>query len=505
MKTMPAFTRKTGLILMALLLSTIPITSSPWAAKLTARSTVSPLAMVPLGLLLIVWLLPALLGRGEVPSFIAPLFFFVAVAALSSALSLFYEIYPSLLHLPKERVVRGMITLIIGMGFYLVTTLFFDSEEELRKGLRWVYLGGVLTLLWASVQAYFVLRVGHFPREFQEIHRIFSIHDLPRDRVSGLAYEPSWLGDQLVILYLPLWMASVLRRTSVFGRGQRWISVELGLLIWGGAVFFLTKSRVSMLSLFVVIGFLVLVTGWKWAGGIGRWVLRKGQPSPSKIKITQGLVWIAMLAFFLLAVFGTLWFASRLDWRLESLFKLDHLADAFGSDTPFFSVAEQLAYAERVVYWDVGLRTFADYPVLGVGVGNVGLLFRKNTPAFGYRLVEMIRILTSVQKVPNAKSLWVRLLAETGGIGFLLFVTWLVILGIGAWRLGQRRKGVMGMLGIAASLALVAQIIEGFSLDTFALPHLWVMLGFVSAAVWIDGRRSPYRAARVDASSDSHS
>ena len=100
------------------------------------------------------------------------------------------------------------------------------------------------------------------------------------------------------------------------------------------------------------------------------------------------------------------------------------------------------------------------------------------------------------EEVPPADSLLVHinddkadfLLAETGGIGFLLFVTWLALLAVGARRMWKSRKGVMGMLGFAGSLTLVAQIVEGFSLDTFALPHLWTMLGLISAALWIDGR-----------------
>jgi hypothetical protein len=37
------------------------------------------------------------------------------------------------------------------------------------------------------------------------------------------------------------------------------------------------------------------------------------------------------------------------------------------------------------------------------------------------------------------------------------------------------------MIGLAGLLSLVAQVFEGFSLDTFALPHLWIMLGLVTA------------------------
>ncbi len=39
------------------------------------------------------------------------------------------------------------------------------------------------------------------------------------------------------------------------------------------------------------------------------------------------------------------------------------------------------------------------------------------------------------------------------------------------------------MIGMAGFLSLLALLFEGFSLDTFALPHLWVMLGLVTAVL----------------------
>jgi hypothetical protein len=36
-------------------------------------------------------------------------------------------------------------------------------------------------------------------------------------------------------------------------------------------------------------------------------------------------------------------------------------------------------------------------------------------------------------------------------------------------------------------LALIAQIFEGFSLDTFALPQLWIILGIFSAVTMMEG------------------
>jgi O-antigen ligase len=81
----------------------------------------------------------------------------------------------------------------------------------------------------------------------------------------------------------------------------------------------------------------------------------------------------------------------------------------------------------------------------------------------------------------NPKSLWLRLLAETGILGFLAFILWLIVLAFVAISFNRRKRGLPSVLGLASGLALIALIFEGFSLDTFALPQLWIILGLLTA------------------------
>jgi len=39
------------------------------------------------------------------------------------------------------------------------------------------------------------------------------------------------------------------------------------------------------------------------------------------------------------------------------------------------------------------------------------------------------------------------------------------------------------VLGLAGCLAVGALLLEGFSLDTFALPQMWIILGFLSSGI----------------------
>ncbi len=84
--------------------------------------------------------------------------------------------------------------------------------------------------------------------------------------------------------------------------------------------------------------------------------------------------------------------------------------------------------------------------------------------------------------LPNIKSLWVRLLAETGAVGFALFLCWGYVLWRSAQFLRAQRDPLLKMVGLAGCFTLIGFLIEGFSLDTFALPYYWLSFGLLTAA-----------------------
>jgi hypothetical protein len=90
--------------------------------------------------------------------------------------------------------------------------------------------------------------------------------------------------------------------------------------------------------------------------------------------------------------------------------------------------------------------------------------------------------------LPNTKSLWSRLAAETGLMGLGIFLTWMVIQYATARTLTKAKGRKFRALGWFGQFVLVALLIEGFSVDTFALPYFWLALGFVTAAftVWVN-------------------
>ena len=94
--------------------------------------------------------------------------------------------------------------------------------------------------------------------------------------------------------------------------------------------------------------------------------------------------------------------------------------------------------------------------------------------------------------IPNIKSLWVRLLAETGIVGAAFFAAWYSSLWQSARFVFASTDRFLRAAGLFGMFVLVGILIEGFSVDTFALPYYWVSFGLLTAAsqcAWASARK----------------
>jgi O-antigen ligase len=280
---------------------------------------------------------------------------------------------------------------------------------------------------------------------------------------------------------------------SVFFKRRFFIVPETIMFVWGMGILFLSGSRISLLSVLAVLAAVALYGSFRIAGWAARLMVRDradqgvGVASKRRSRVRLGL-WIASLVLIAGGLYSAVLVASKIDTRLARVFNTDYRTLLAGGNGGVYRLANALAYAERVMYWTTAYRAFSLHPVLGVGLGNTGFLFRETLPAFGYSLPEMIRIVNGSPEFPNAKNLWFRLMGETGILGFLTFVSWLVVLAVGARTAMAKREPIAAVLGLAGLLALGALVTEGFSLDTFALPQLWIVLGLLTAAIGLPDR-----------------
>jgi O-antigen ligase len=494
-------------ILWMVLLISIPITSSPFVASFSGGETpVSPLALFPLVAIVVLYLLPELILGKKLPQLFWPLVGFVLISLISAIASVRLQIYPFKGIDQGARLIRALLTLGIGISFYTIAAWLPADKQRLVHSIRALYLGLVLMLIWSSVQAVIVLDGSdRMPLVVTRIHHLFSVRDPLPNRVTGMAFEPSWLGDQLVVLYLPFLLSSVVHGWSVFPRTNRWVTFEFFLLIWAVFILFLTQSRISFLTVLLLMVAGYFVFGYKIIKRVA-WSSERPLERPGYQSLLISLLVIVLLLSLLIGgIIGLGRVLSDLDPRLDNLFSVHRRVSEFAYFHPneaIFEAAGELAFAERLTYWAVGFRTFAANPILGVGPGNTGFFFEENLPAYSQELVEIQNVIRDQDfGFPNPKNLWIRLLSESGILGFSFYWVWYVLLtSLSVW-LTQSLKSYGSVFGLAGLLILGAQAIEGFSIDTYALPHFWIAVGILTASGSQCGhfkQKAPVRASLAE-------
>jgi hypothetical protein len=194
-----------------------------------------------------------------------------------------------------------------------------------------------------------------------------------------------------------------------------------------------------------------------------------------------------LIVFFAIIVVGALavfiLYASRQDARFQLIIDqvtTGQLFDISLSETSIILLARRLAFYERTIFWFGGWNIFADYP-FGVGLGNAGFYLVDRMNSLGYGSVEIRNILYQSTSLMNTKSLWFRLLSETGIVGFSLYITWFFMLWRSAGLIQKSQDKLMQILGLAGKLLLLASFVDGFSVDSFAIPYQWVGASLISA------------------------
>ena len=458
----------------------MPITSMPFVAKLVSTgTTVASPAGLFLMALIITWFIPNLLRGRSLPEQVNPLVVFAMVAIGITIVWVFFTEPPYKANDPLKQSMEAVVTLGIGLAFYFLTTLWLTDIKKLELTIRLINWSGIIILAWAAVQAISWFVFHRYPDWVRYIHEMYSVGPLFRQRVSGFALEPSWFAHQLNMLYLPLWLALSINRVSAHRLRIFHLTLE-NLLLAGGVIgLFLSYSRVGLAAFLMMIGYILI--------RINLYLIRRIQNgfltprykmfyrfNPKVVSTGLGL---AFIAGYIVVIAGLAIILSRIDPRMARLFDFN-----LNHPDGILYYANDLTFASRLVYWQAGWNVFNQYPWFGVGLGKVGFYMPQNLSTFAWRLVEVRDLVFRSTSPLNIKSLWVRLLAETGIAGFSLFVSWL-------WGLWQTSKLVemtnqplLKSISWAGKFVIIGLILEGFSVDTFALPYFWVSLGILTAS-----------------------
>jgi O-antigen ligase len=460
----------------ALFLLTLPVTSFPFFPPGLGGSTlVRPLALYPLVILLVIAVLPRLFTR-SVPRTLLPFLAFALVALAGTLLSFLQGIDPVIGVAVTDRVIRNLVTLALGGAFYLTVVLIPETPEDLRFTLRWLYAGFAIALLWGSLQVVYILKFH--PAYFdllKQLQRFISIRRLFPTRVSGMTYEPNWFAEQIAFLLMPWLFTAVFSGYSVFCWRWRWVTGELLMLVWAAGVLLFTYSRAGLALLAVQLLLILLFRP-----------RRQSTSAPDAASQTRTVRWksigkrVFQAGVGLVILLGVVFFAGSRNNYFSRLWNYWTDEESTGA------YLQYIAFDQRFTYWETAYSIYDDHPLMGVGLGNYTFFFdeyladRPLTPTpelFTALVPEPGR-----SQLTTVKSIFPRLLAETGLLGLATFLAFLVAL-LGCtlylWRSPDTEAQFWGRAGL---LGLTVFLVVSFSYDSFSLPNMWVVFGLITAA-----------------------
>lgn len=469
-------------ILWGSLLVFLPFTSFPLVARLFRGSMVAPLSAIPLAILFFTFLLPRIFKPKAIPSQVVPVFLFFLIALFSTALASFRFLPSYRNDNPLMNNLESFTTLGVGIIFYMTTYLMIIDEDSLEFSISCINIGGAIIIVASILQFVSWKLLQGYPDFLQSLQGFVSSSARLFDRrVNAFAYEPSWLAHQLNILYLPIWLGLVLKGRSVYRfRLLKKLSFEFFLLIGGIFSLFASLSRIGWLTAIALIGFLIV----RKADELKMRLFHKLFLLKTKEALLRKLL---INSFFWLVIVSIILCFSYLVLKLLTVVEPTRMANFFNlmqlREQGILTWASRLELAERFIYWQTAFITFLSFPLLGVGLGNSGFYFLKNLPSFGYALPEILDYVLINTSVANPKNLWIRILAETGIVGFACFFIWIYYHVKMAISLdAEPKKKLTSFVGLFGILFAISFVLEGFSIDSFGLPYYWIGFGLVMGA-----------------------
>ena len=447
----------------------LPVTSFRYYPLLGNDTSVRPLALYPLALLMPVLLIQFLRGKLSIPrvSSLAPLTGFVLFALAASCFGMWLDPLPLRGQEYFGRVIRAWATVAIGLSFFISAMWMDRGEEDLRFSFKWLMAGLAMNMAWSCVQLLALYTPLLEKETVSHWQLAFSMRELPIvRRVSGMAFEPAWLAGQIVTIYFPWLLAAVLTRVHV----TRWKWLEIVMLGLTGLLLLTTLSRgglfiagVALLLTFLLADRTELRSAWNWF--------------ISGFKRGRGVI---LRIGVMVAVIGVLVSSALF------IVRTNYIGRMFTTEADSLQEFIVRNYAgSRLAYIYGALGAYEESPIMGVGLGASGFYIYDHLPDWSMTtLPELAEMLAPNSRVyPNAKNMYVRLLAETGLIGFALFVIYLFSVLGDTLRALQGNTSFSRFIGIAMLFSWIAVLIYNATQDSFATPNIWINFGILAGMI----------------------
>ncbi|NWF64896.1 MAG: O-antigen ligase family protein, partial [Chloroflexi bacterium] len=322
-----------------------------------------------------------------------------------------------------------------------------------------------LDLAWSGLQAV-TFYTGLLDKEMVTHWQLaFSMRELVRtNRISGLAYEPAWLAGQLATVFFPFLFAAVLTNFRLTSR--RWL--EPALLVLSTLVLLATYSRGGLLITVGVTSLVTLLFGRDVLRGMWNWFISgfRNKHLPSfLVRLSIVIVLIGVItgaAIFL----GQKNFFRRL-WETDAETLTEYLVD--------------INAGARGAYTVAAMGAFQASPLTGVGLGGSGFYIYQNLPDWSLTTVPEIakQLNPSSRLYPNPKNLYARLLAETGLVGFVLYLAFQFNILGEMLSLHKRKETWVRFAMVAGVFAWLTIALYNFTQDSLTTPNLWTVPGIL--------------------------
>ncbi len=453
-------------VLWAAALLTLPVTSFRWFPFLGESTLVRPLSLYPLALLLPLLLIQAWRKKINLHwagAFVA-LGAFVLFTFAATSFGVLIDPIPLRGQTYFGRAIRALATLLIGLVFFICAVWMNKDEGDFRFTLRWLFAGFLLDVAWSGLQAV-TFYTGLLKKEMVTHWQLaFSMRELVRtNRISGLAYEPAWLAGQFATTYIPFLFAAIL--TNFRLTRAKWL--EPVLLAVSLLIVLATYSRGGLLSVLAAAGLTFLLLGRDFIRAVWQWFIggfrARAVDMLFRLGIIVALIGVVAGAFLFLSQKN---FFRRL-WETNATNLSEYLVD--------------INAGGRGAYSTGAMAAFQQYPWTGTGLGASGFYIYANLPDWALTTVpEIAKQLDPGNRLyPNPKNLYVRLLAETGLIGFFLYLAFQFNVLGEMLSLLKRNEQWARFAATAGVFAWLAITFYNFTQDSLTTPNIWIVSGIM--------------------------
>jgi O-antigen ligase len=266
----------------------------------------------------------------------------------------------------------------------------------------------------------------------------------PGGRVSSISYEVPALGNYLIMV-APWMFSYILTSKQTY---MRFLPVSMVLILM-----FFSGSRTALINVTIqLLIFLILL-------------LRRRK---IRVKITKILTYtLPVLLILLIMNIGKI--SEIITQKADSLNFSKNLTQSVSNKTRF-----GMQYAS--------LKVFIDHPVFGVGLGQETYHKRKYYPEWATKdnfEFDLFFENEDVKSFPSGYNIYTRLLAETGAVGFMIFIGLISLAIFDAFFYYRALRNSNRLIALTVFISLIGLSLNWLQTDFFRQYGFWLMLAIL--------------------------